>query len=761
MDYVKHPLIRPESVESRLYQEELVGNASVKNSLIVLPTALGKTAIALMLGVIRLEKYGGSRILVLAPTKPLCMQHQKYFQKNMTLSGDSIIVLLGSIPPAKRAELWASPGVKIICATPQTVRNDIITKRADLTNVSLIVFDEAHRAIGSYAYVGIAKEYVKRAKNQLVLAMTASPGSNREHIKAVCDNLFVKNIEARDEKDASVAGYTQNIDVSYRKVQLPPEFLHVKELLITTLRSFLKGLKEKECLDSAATELANKRTLLDARKRILGKSPPDYSSIMAVAAGIKLLHLIELLETQGTYACNSFLERMRKDGTRSSKILFSMKDFSQAATEVQTLLKGGIDHPKLKALIDLLREENDNSKSQIIVFSHYREQVKKISRMLNDVGVSASEFLGQGEGFTQKTQKERINGFREGAFRVLCSTSVAEEGIDIPSVDLVVFYEPVPSAIRLIQRRGRTARKGTGRVVILIAAGSKDEAFYWMSRNREKKMRKSIDELRKELKRNDSGAGMEKSQQTLRAFEEFKELNETPAVRVIADSREAPSGLIEILAQRADVSLESIPVGDFIVSDRVVVERKTATDFASSMIDGRLFQQAAELKRNFERPIFVIEGGLLEGSRNVRPAALHGALASLVLDYSIPVIFTKDSSETAGVVEALARREQLECKRPVSVKGKKKAPTLRESAEQVVSGIPDVNVTLARRLLRNFGSVGGVFGAGSEELKSTKGIGDGIAQRIRKVVEYDYKEESESLEKGGEDGDDGEDGKKE
>ena len=100
---------------------------------------------------------------------------------------------------------------------------------------------------------------------------------------------------------------------------------------------------------------------------------------------------------------------------------------------------------------------------------------------------------------SQKEQKKMLDDFRNGMFNVLVATSIGEEGLDIPKVDLVVFYEPIPSAIRSIQRRGRTGRQEKGRVIILMVKGTRDEAYRWVAHHKEKKMHKNLLELRKKL----------------------------------------------------------------------------------------------------------------------------------------------------------------------------------------------------------------------------------------------------------------------
>ena len=141
---------------------------------------------------------------------------------------------------------------------------------------------------------------------------------------------------------------------------------------------------------------------------------------------------------------------------------------------------------------------------KIIVFTQFRDSASHIAKNLNKIkGINAKVFVGQakreGSGMSQEEQKKMIEEFSLGEMNVLCATSIGEEGLDIPEVNAVIFYEPVPSAIRAIQRAGRTARLMKGKLIILITKKTRDEAYYYISRLKEKKMHSAIDEIKKQL----------------------------------------------------------------------------------------------------------------------------------------------------------------------------------------------------------------------------------------------------------------------
>ena len=199
---------------------------------------------------------------------------------------------------------------------------------------------------------------------------------------------------------------------------------------------------------------------------------------------------------------------------------------------------------------------------------------------------------------TQKEQIAILQEFREGKFNVLVSSSVGEEGLDIPQVDLVIFYEPIPSAIRHIQRRGRTGRLEKGEVVILVTKNTRDEGYRWSAHHKEKRMYRNLLQLKNNLKLES------RKEPTLEKF--FKDEEK---VKVYADHREKGSGVIkQLIDLDIQLELEQLEFADYILSSRVGVEYKTVQDFAQSIIDGRLMDQLRELKRNFQRPIIIIEG---------------------------------------------------------------------------------------------------------------------------------------------------------
>lgn len=210
-------------------------------------------------------------------------------------------------------------------------------------------------------------------------------------------------------------------------------------------------------------------------------------------------------------------------------------------------------------------------------------------------------------------------------------------------------------------------------------------------------------------------------------------------VIIYADSQELGSKVVDILKHRCDLRVEKLPVADYLLSKRVAVERKTTDDFLSSIVDGRLFRQMEELKQNFKLPIIILEGNtLFNNERKIHPNATRGALASVSLDYGIPIIRTDSSLETAEMLISIAKREQLDRKKSVAMRGRKKAKSMNHRQELLLAGLPQINTQTARKLLKHFGSLERVFTATEEELRKVDGIGPKTAKVIRLILTKKY-----------------------
>lgn len=845
--FMRHPLIKPDTVEQRLYQLNLAGKALEGPSLVVLPTGLGKTIIALFVIASRLQRFGG-KALILSPTKPLVEQHAAFFKKVMALPEEEVLAFTGSISPSERERLWAQG--KLIVSTPQVIENDILTKRISLEDVSHITFDEAHRAVGNYAYTFIAEKYFESARNPHILGITASPGSSDEKISEVCEALHVQNVAVKTEKDRDVQPYVQEKEIEWLHVNLPAEMAEIRSYLEKIFNDRLAIIRNMG-FSVGSGKYVSKKDLLLLQKKLqgeirIGGDPAIFSAMSVVAEIMKVNHAVEMVETQGIEALRKYLEKLDAEAssTGASKAAKRLMDDLYMRKTLYRVKECDVEHPKLEVARKIVCEQLEgNSDSRVIVFTNYRDSAEMVTNALSEVsGIIPVRFVGQGsrhkdKGLTQKKQVEILDRFRAGEYNVLVATSVAEEGLDIPATDLVLFYEPVPSEIRSIQRKGRTGRQHKGRVTILVTKGTRDEAYYWSSKNKEKKMLNSMhgleavlgkktskksaelsdfdglsfvsdltphlkielqeiekdnidetgsgnwndpldsdnnspnnspvdfrknEEENKEENRENREINLERISEEIENKEENEKIyanikerqktlvdfgaasgeNSAEFLKIVIDHRETKCGVAKALDRLGmELSFMALEIGDYVVSDRLAVERKRTDDFASSLIDGKrnLFAQLSDLSRVYEKPVLIIEGEDLFTSRQINPNAIYGSLISIAIDFGVSILYSRDEEETASILKILAKREQTENKREINPHGKKSASTLVEQQEYLISSISNIGPKAAKNLLSYFGSVEAVMRADIEELKKVKQIGPKTAARIREVLESPYK----------------------
>ncbi|MFO7677054.1 MAG: DEAD/DEAH box helicase [Thermoplasmatota archaeon] len=750
--FVKHEYIKPGLVEEREYQKNIAYTAQKSSTLVVIPTGLGKTVIALVVIAEQLKKKI-DKILFLSPTKPLVNQHALFLKKHLNIN-QGIEVFTGDIPPSKRKSMWES--AKIIISTPQVVENDLISKRIDLDDISLIVYDEVHRAVGNYAYVFIAEMYKKQRNSRLSLGMTASPGNDISKILQICKTLEIENIEIRTKYDPDVIPYVHDLKFQWKEVDLPKQFSFTIQFLRRALSNRIKKLKDMGFIESSSLSTINRKKILDIQKRIqeqirLTDNPPKmfFQAASLQNASLKLYHAIELMQTQGVHALLNYFQRMGdeaglKTGSKASKSIMNDADVLEALAYAKSI---EIEHPKIPVLCEIVSKQfQDNKDSKIIIFTNYRYTASYVLSQLQNIdSVRPIRFIGQAgrmgdKGLTQKEQIDIIENFKSGVYNVLIATSVAEEGLDIPSTDLVIFYEPVPSEIRSIQRRGRTARKKAGKVIILIAKSTPDEGYYWSSRRKERMMRSELEVLRSSLHHNFENAKSfyqkvvkEDTQRSL------KEYSNSSSVVITVDYRESRSSISRYLSQKdITINTQQLDIGDYILSSRIGVERKQVDDFLNSLLEGKLFMQMRNLRSAYSRPLLIVEGDGLFTKRNINHNAIFGSFVSIIVDFGIPIITTANAHETADFLIVMAKREQKQEGKSVAIRGEKWSMSEQERQQFIIEGLPNISAVLAQRLLQHFGSIRAIANASVDELCEVKGIGKNIAEEIVKIFNMDY-----------------------
>ena len=496
-------VVHPVGIEARDYQRSIADSALKDNTLVVLPTGLGKTVVALFAALGRLSIFPGKKVLVLAPTRPLVVQHAEFFKRHLSDAGATAI-LTGETSPESRIALFRES--RLVFATPEVIRNDVVQGRYFLRDVCLLVFDEAHRCVKDYAYTQVAEVYRREASDPLILGLTASPSGRRSRVEEICEKLAIVNIQARTEADADVGEYVKPVAVSWERIPLPGSYLEVSGALRRVLDEKLQKLRGMHQLPNGVP--VTKRMLLDlgeSLRRRLAKSKSGFifASIFLQSQALSLQHAIELLETQGIHSLTMYLSRLSESKNKSARSLAKDPRMIQTLQDSESL--SGVEHPKQMRLKQLVAQQlKDKPDSKLIVFTQFRDTVETIVGNLNRIkGASAVRFVGQATrnmddvGLKQTEQMRILEDFRLGRFNLLVTTSIGEEGLHVPDVDHVIFYEAVPSEIRSIQRRGRTGRTRIGKVTVLTAEGTVDEAYYWSSRRKEQKMQHLLETVKR------------------------------------------------------------------------------------------------------------------------------------------------------------------------------------------------------------------------------------------------------------------------
>jgi len=747
--FIEHPLIRKGAVEKRNYQERIAGECSKANTLVCLPTGLGKTVVAALVVAERLRRFPNGRVIVMAPTRPLVLQHHKSFTRLLALDSDSMIAITGVTPPDQRVELWNK---RVIFSTPQVLMNDLITKHLQLQDIVLMIFDEAHRAVGDYPYAFIGPQYAQE-RNALILGLTASPGSTKDAIEEVCTNLRIRQVEARNLSSPDVKPYLGGIEVSWRSIALPQIFHDTSRGFQEFLREQVRAAMKLGVLTEVVPDRVKITEILKARqdiRQLRTSATVTREDLRTISSGlyssIHAIKAIELLETQGFSSLNKYIESLKtRMKTRPSLALKKMMEHPQVHRSILLInaaTKEGINHPKIGELKKEIKEALSRNARRVMIFTNYRSTAAELLETLNSLpGISAVRLIGQvtkGEdrGLSQKEQTMALEQFRKGIYNVLIATQIGEEGLDIAECDEVIFYDNVPSAIRFIQRRGRTGRKGPGKATILMAVGTRDEAYYWIARRKERVM---MDALRKV----EATSKITRAQSKLEEFKEEKAIPQELDVTIIVDSREGPSQTARELAKlNVLIKIEGLVASDFLLSDRIAVERKTVDDLEGSIMDGRLFDQLVAMKDAYQFPILLIEGEAHSTAQRISPQSLMGAIASVMVDYRIPVLWTNNAEQTALLLYSIAKREQIKERREPRVRAERKPIDVDELQEFVIASLPHVDAVRSRNLLNRFETVENVFTASKEELSKVEGIGEKISERIRELITAKYRKEN-------------------
>tara|TARA_Y100000310_G_scaffold159627_1_gene159330 strand:- start:84156 stop:85643 length:1488 start_codon:yes stop_codon:yes gene_type:complete len=486
--------------QPRKYQESIKNTCLNYNTLVVLPTGLGKTKVAILTLIERLNSYPKTKAIFLTPTKPLASQIYEEIINSTNIDENLICLLTGKNKPVDRKEIFNNS--EVIVATTQTIQKDSENNRISLENVSLLCVDEAHRSREKFANTIVAKNYFKESKHPRLIALTASPGGTKEKIKEICDHLSIEKIEIRTDQSEDVSQYIQKKEIEWITIDLPNELQNIINLIKKDYRKNLEELKKLGI--SKPISIISKKDILNMqfrfRKEITKGNHVAYYGVSLTSKLIKISYIIELLETQTIDSTIKFMEKLKHDTTKAAKTIIKESWYIHTLEKLKEIK---IENPKVNKLSELIKNQIiNNENSKVIVFANYRNTIEHLIKTLNKLEkIKAISLIGQKEGLTQKEQISIIKKFEEGTYNCLCCTQIGEEGLDIKGgAELAIFYDSVGSEIRKLQRFGRVGRIKPGKVIFLMNKNTIDVAYYHSSRRKEKTMQNILDKMQNTLK---------------------------------------------------------------------------------------------------------------------------------------------------------------------------------------------------------------------------------------------------------------------
>lgn len=503
----------------RGYQTEILQSALFKNSLICLSTGMGKTYIALVLLYNYARWFPHKKGIFMAPTRPLVTQQHRSWKRLLgKLQGTESIEISATMPPERRAELWQGTQARIIFTTPQIVENDLENGHVQAGMISCLVFDEAHRAVGNYAYCGVMRlmqQQQQKGNDFQVCALTATPGSNVAAVQALIDVLQIEQVHFFNEDSPELKPF---VSLRQKEVVLfgcSPEIEEVLGILDGLIKKhYTQPLQQSGYPIPGDIEKISVTSLLQEKNRP-GDANRIDGAIEGYLAGLRImLHLRDLLLFYGILPTVSYIRslaasrgsamktRVIKQLMQSDALVDAMKRFEALVGRDSSFYS----HPKLKFLSELLlRHFSDASGGsdaaeglgKVMIFSQYRDSVLDICEFLHrfQPRIRPASLLGLSKGqppifhshhhsrhqpSNRAYQQTTLDRFMAGETNVLVTTSIGEEGLDIGAVDLIIFFDAQSSPIRLVQRSGRTGRQREGKIVFLLGRG-KEEQLYLQS----------------------------------------------------------------------------------------------------------------------------------------------------------------------------------------------------------------------------------------------------------------------------------------
>ncbi|XP_060919558.1 Fanconi anemia group M protein [Labrus mixtus] len=520
--------IYPTNYPLREYQLKISEAALFANSLVCLPTGLGKTFIASVVMYNFYRWYPSGKIVFMAPTKPLVAQQIEACYKVMGIPQAHMAELTGSTAAKQRQEVWRAK--RVFFLTPQVMVNDLSRESCPAQQIKCVVIDEAHKALGNHAYCQVIRQLASQTLQFRILALSATPGGDTKSVQSVISNLLISHIELRSEESPDIRAHSHQRNVEKVVVPLGEALSAQQARYLQVLEKFTSRLVQNRVMAQRDLRTLCKYQIILARDQFRSNPPPQIKGPQLegdFALCISLYHGYELLMQMGLRSLFFYFQGIMdgsREKSRARNELQKTPTFMDLYHEMETMfvkpsagpneLPFIYSHPKLEKLegvvlqhFKLWAESSADSNgsgpqevsTRVMIFSSFRESVQEIADMLNQHAplIRVMTFMGQAsagkgvKGFTQKEQLEVVNRFRTGGFNTLVSTCIGEEGLDIGEVDLIVCFDAQKSPIRMVQRMGRTGRKRKGRIVVILAEG-REERTYNQSQSNKNSVYKSI-----------------------------------------------------------------------------------------------------------------------------------------------------------------------------------------------------------------------------------------------------------------------------
>ncbi|CAD7704868.1 unnamed protein product [Ostreobium quekettii] len=478
--------VYPKNIPLRQYQQNIAQTALFHNTMICLPTGLGKTLIAAVVMYNFFRWFPQGKIVFVAPTKPLVDQQREACLFKVSIPEYDTAEMTGKVGPEQRQSIWESK--RVFFCTPQVLERDMSKGFLDERKIVCLVVDECHRSIGNYATVKAVDMMKKENVKFRVVGLTATPGRSQQVVQEVMENLLINRVEFRSDEDAEVVLYTHERTVDVLTVKPNTHLAECYDLLHQVMRQVIRPLIDAKVYFNFDVERISRFSLVNAQKRFreVGKRRSDLPRILLLFSQAMFLAAVhEALDNSGIRVANEFMASQLQGGRLHD--LRSDGVFAQFLDRINWMVERNMEHPKMAVLCEvLLAHFASGGGSRVIVFTNLRETVGDIVQLLrrHEDTITAKMFIGQSGGpqkstvgMKQSEQKRVLQDFREGKFNTLVATCIGEEGLDIPEVGLIVCFDGAASPIRDIQRMGRTGRHDNGRVVYLLAEGKDKDKF--------------------------------------------------------------------------------------------------------------------------------------------------------------------------------------------------------------------------------------------------------------------------------------------